>query len=171
MVYAPFLFREITIPCRLQISFTFPIFCSRLILECGAQFTQKLEGMFKDIDISQDFIKSFKDQRHTTLLERGLHVNVLSQSWWPTYPDKQVILPEGMVQALESFKEFWLKKQSGRKLMWRHALGHCILSAEFPKVFTPPDESFGMQRTVLTWVLGEEGIECEFVSGRCVAVV
>jgi cullin-4 len=61
-----------------------------LIIECGAQFTQKLEGMFKDIDISQDFIKSFKDQRHATTLEKGLHVNVLSQSWWPTYPDKQV---------------------------------------------------------------------------------
>ena len=102
--------------------------------ECGAQFTQKLEGMFKDIDVSQDFMKSFKEQRHATQIERNLHVNVLSQSWWPTYPEKNVILPESMVNALESFKEFWLKKQSGRKLMWRHALGHCILSADFPKV-------------------------------------
>ena len=67
-------------------------------------------------------------------IERTLHVNVLSQSWWPTYPEKQVILPEAMVHALESFKEFWLKKQSGRKIMWRHALGHCIVSADFPKV-------------------------------------
>src|SRR2546421_11715520 len=49
--------------------------------------------MFKDIDISQDFIKSFKEQRHATALEKGLHVNVLSQSWWPTYPDKQVPPP------------------------------------------------------------------------------
>ena len=105
-----------------------------LIVECGAQFTQKLEGMFKDIDVSQDFIKSFKDQRHASQVERNLHVNVLSQSWWPTYPEKEVILPETMVNALESFKEFWLKKQSGRKLMWRHSLGHCILSADFPKV-------------------------------------
>jgi cullin 4 len=105
-----------------------------LLLECGAQFTQKLEGMFKDIDVSQDFIKSFKEQRHASQVERNLHVNVLSQSWWPTYPEKEVILPESMVNALESFKEFWLKKQSGRKLMWRHSLGHCILSADFPKV-------------------------------------
>ena len=95
--------------------------------------------MFKDIDISQDFIKSFKEQRHASQIERNLHVNVLSQSWWPTYSEKEVILPELMVNALESFKEFWLKKQSGRKLMWRHSLGHCILSADFPKVF-PPEE-------------------------------
>jgi cullin 4 len=106
----------------------------RLIIECGAQFTQKLEGMFKDIDVSQDFMKSFKDQRHASTIERNLHVNVLSQSWWPTYPEKEVILPEGMVKALESFKGFWLQKQSGRKLMWRHSLGHCIIAAEFPMV-------------------------------------
>lgn len=103
-------------------------------IECGGQFTQKLEGMFKDIDISQDFMKSFKEQRHASQIERSLHVNVLSQSWWPTYPEKEVVLPETMVKGLESFKEFYLKKQSGRKLMWRHALGHCILSADFPKV-------------------------------------
>lgn len=108
------------------------------MVECGAQFTQKLEGMFKDIDVSQDFIKSFKDQRHASQIERNLHVNVLSQSWWPTYPEKEVILPESMVKALESFKEFWLKKQSGRKLTWRHSLGHCILSADFPKVLPHP---------------------------------
>jgi len=105
-----------------------------LTKECGAGFTQKLEGMFKDIDVSQDFIKSFKEQRHASQVEKNLHVNVLSQSWWPTYPEKEVILPESMVKALESFKDFWLKKQSGRKLMWRPALGHCILSADFKKV-------------------------------------
>lgn len=103
-------------------------------VECGAQFTQKLEGMFTDIDVSGDFMKSFKEQRHATVIERNLHVNVLSQSWWPTYPEREVILPESMVNALEAFKDFWLKKQSGRKLMWRHSLGHCILSADFPKV-------------------------------------
>jgi cullin 4 len=103
-------------------------------VECGAQFTQKLEGMFTDIDISGDFMKSFKEQRHASQIERNLHVNVLSQSWWPTYPEREVVLPESMVNALEAFKEFWLKKQSGRKLMWRHSLGHCILSADFPKV-------------------------------------
>ena len=127
------------------------------MVECGAQFTQKLEGMFKDIDVSQDFIKSFKDQRHASQIERNLHVNVLSQSWWPTYTEKEVILPESMVKALESFKEFWLKKQSGRKLTWRHALGHCILSADFPKVL-PHSFSSNFQ--------GQKGIKCQFIP-RC----
>jgi hypothetical protein len=111
--------------------------------------------MFTDIDVSGDFMKSFKDQRHASQIERNLHVNVLSQSWWPTYPEREVILPESMVNALEAFKEFWLKKQSGRKLMWRHSLGHCIVSAEFPKVlpYLGPTNS------------GEKRVERESVSG------
>lgn len=92
--------------------------------------------MFKDVDLSADMNKHFREQRHATLVEKNLHVNVLSQTFWPTYPEKEVILPESMVKALESFKEFYLRKQTGRNLMWRHALGHCILNADFPKVLS-----------------------------------
>jgi cullin-4 len=108
---------------------------AKLKTECGAQFTAKLEGMFKDVDTSQGFMKSFRE-RPASQMERSLHVNVLSQSCWPTYPEKTVVLPESMVRALESYKEFYVKQQSGRKLMWRHALGHCILTADFPKVLS-----------------------------------
>ncbi|KAF5799926.1 putative cullin [Helianthus annuus] len=31
------------------------------------------------------------------------------------------------------FKEFYLSKYSGRRLMWQNSLGHCILKAEFAK--------------------------------------
>ena len=88
------------------------------------------------MDLSNDMNKSFKEQRPATVVEKNLHVNVLSQTFWPTYPEKDVILPESMVTALESFKEFYLRKQTGRKLMWRHALGHCIINADFPKVIS-----------------------------------
>ena len=86
------------------------------------------------MDLSNDMNKSFKEQRHATAVEKNLHVNVLSQAFWPTYLEKDVILPESMLAALESFKEFYLRKQTGRKLMWRHLLGHCILNAHFPLV-------------------------------------
>ena len=33
---------------------------SRLKAECGSQFTTKLEGMFKDVDISRDVMRSFR---------------------------------------------------------------------------------------------------------------
>lgn len=33
---------------------------TKLKAECGSQFTNKLEGMFKDIDLSYDVMTSFK---------------------------------------------------------------------------------------------------------------
>jgi hypothetical protein len=31
------------------------------------------------------------------------------------------------------FKEFYLSKHSGRRLMWQNSLGHCVLKADYPK--------------------------------------
>ena len=35
----------------------------KLKQECGSQFTSKLEGMFKDIEVSQDLMMSFRQVR------------------------------------------------------------------------------------------------------------
>ena len=41
----------------------------KLKQECGSQFTSKLEGMFKDIEVSQDLMMSFRQVRmHTCLV-------------------------------------------------------------------------------------------------------
>ncbi|KAK9471904.1 Cullin family-domain-containing protein [Dipodascopsis tothii] len=112
---------------------------ARLKTECGTGFTQKLEGMFKDIELSKDFMGSYKQTKYGREGEGegeapiDLYVNVLSQAFWPTYPDVPVVLPGYMATALESFKAFYLAKQTGRKLMWRHSLGHCILRADLPR--------------------------------------
>ncbi len=37
----------------------------KLKAECGAQFTSKLEGMFKDTDLSRDIMASFKSSVRT----------------------------------------------------------------------------------------------------------
>ncbi|KAK9454522.1 Cullin family-domain-containing protein [Dipodascopsis uninucleata] len=104
--------------------------------ECGMGFTQKLEGMFKDIEISKDFMASFKDSKHSSSRREGgidLFVNALSQAFWPSYPDVRLMLPPDMAEALESFKTFYLTKQTGRNLSWRHSLGHCVVKANLPK--------------------------------------
>lgn len=98
---------------------------SKLKVECGAGFTQKLEGMFKDVDISRDHGKSFPN--------KTLDVFVLSQGSWPTYPEVKVQIPEHMSLALQEYQDFYLKSNNGRKLMWRHSLGHCQIKASFPK--------------------------------------
>ena len=37
-----------------------------------------------------------------------------------------------MAQYLEVFKAFYVSKHSGRRLMWQHSLGTCVLRANFP---------------------------------------
>ncbi|KOB78941.1 putative cullin 3 [Operophtera brumata] len=50
--------------------------------ECGCQFTSKLEGMFKDMTVSNTIMEEFKE--HTNLHGVDLSVRVLTTGFWPT---------------------------------------------------------------------------------------
>uniref|UniRef100_A0A7N8XZR0 Cullin 4A n=1 Tax=Mastacembelus armatus TaxID=205130 RepID=A0A7N8XZR0_9TELE len=109
---------------------------SKLKHECGAAFTSKLEGMFKDMELSKDIMIQFKqvltymqNQREPTNIE--LTVNILTMGYWPSYTPMEVHLPPEMVKLQEVFKLFYLGKHSGRKLQWQPTLGHAVLKAEF----------------------------------------
>ena len=115
---------------------------SRLKAECGAQFTAKLEGMFKDVDLSRDLMKahneSKKVQETKTETESETndvesYVNVLTAGSWPTYPRAEINLPRELERARDAFAAFYLGKHSGRKLVWLNGLGHCVLRARFDK--------------------------------------
>ncbi|XP_058203740.1 cullin-4-like isoform X1 [Rhododendron vialii] len=109
---------------------------SKLKTECGSQFTNKLEGMFKDIELSKEINESFKQSSQArTKLPSGIEmsVHVLTTGYWPTYPPMDVRLPHELNLYQDIFKEFYLSKYSGRRLMWQNSLGHCVLKAEFPK--------------------------------------
>lgn len=132
---------------------------SKLKQECGGAFTSKLEGMFKDMELSRDiniafkqvrcFVKSLKSYhficfhfnfQYTAYLKSDLDasidltVNILTMGYWPTYPIVEVNLPKEMVQFQEIFNKFYLGKHSGRKLQWQPTLGHCMLRATFDHV-------------------------------------
>ena len=40
---------------------------------------------------------------------------------------------EGRTPAQAVFKDFYLSKHSGRRLVWHNSLGSCVLRAQFPK--------------------------------------
>ncbi|XP_056396008.1 cullin-4B-like isoform X2 [Hyla sarda] len=103
---------------------------SKLKHECGAAFTSKLEGMFKDMELSKDIMVHFK-QNQNVPGNMELTVNILTMGYWPTYVPMEVHLPPEMVKLQEIFKTFYLGKHSGRKLQWQSTLGQCVLKAEF----------------------------------------
>ncbi|XP_061430926.1 cullin-4A-like isoform X1 [Lethenteron reissneri] len=106
---------------------------SKLKHECGGAFTSKLEGMFKDMELSKDIMIQFKQymQNQNDANNIELTVNILTMGYWPTYTPMEVHLPPEMVKLQEVFKTFYLGKHSGRKLQWQPSLGHCVLKSEF----------------------------------------
>ncbi|XP_049818266.1 cullin-4B isoform X2 [Aethina tumida] len=106
---------------------------SKLKQECGGGFTSKLEGMFKDMELSKDINVAFKQHLNVqhNLAQIDMTVNILTMGYWPTYQPMDVTLPDQMVKFQDIFKEFYLSKHSGRKLQWQPTLGHCVLKARF----------------------------------------
>jgi cullin-4 len=101
--------------------------------ECGAGFTQKLEVMFKDMDLSSDVMRAYSSKAVKDKSGFDLSVSILSQGNWPSYPPFPVVLPPHLTAALEKFKQFYVSKHSGRTLTWAHGLDTCALKAQFPK--------------------------------------
>lgn len=108
---------------------------SRLKTECGSAFTSKLEGMFKDIDLSEQLMKQFQEQLLGASGPKPVDttVHILTASYWPTYGTEPVILPPELGQACASFERFYIQKYNGnRRIAWVPSLGHCIVRAAFP---------------------------------------
>nr|CAH7726315.1 unnamed protein product [Callosobruchus chinensis] len=107
---------------------------SKLKQECGGGFTSKLEGMFKDMELSKDINVAFR--QHLNVNARNLApidmtVSILTMGYWPTYQPMDVTVPEYMVRLQDVFRDFYLSKHSGRKLQWQPTLGYCVLRASF----------------------------------------
>jgi len=102
----------------------------KLKQECGGVFTLKLEGMFKDVELSKDIMVAF-DQQNLNKSSIGLSVNVLTMTHWPTYPPAEVVLPPQMAQLQEKFTEFYKRKHTGKNLQWQPALGYCLVKGYY----------------------------------------
>ena len=66
---------------------------SLLKIECGGLFTSKLEGMFKDIEVSREISTNFKALNVSPF---DFNVIVLSSAFWPTYPITSITLPRSV---------------------------------------------------------------------------
>lgn len=77
-----------------SLSTTHPLFAG--CPECGSGFTSKLEGMFKDMDLSKDIMSEFRQSaKHMNVLGKDIDMNVavLTTGYWPHYPPIEVNLP------------------------------------------------------------------------------
>lgn len=105
----------------------------KLKSECGSGFTSKIEGMFKDINISHGMNNAFKHHLHNIAISTSsdLFINVLTSSFWPSYPTYEVNLPLELANYQTTFQSFYANNHSGRKLVWQPNLGFCLVKAAF----------------------------------------
>ncbi|XP_075153599.1 cullin 3 isoform X1 [Haematobia irritans] len=107
---------------------------SKLKTECGCQFTSKLEGMFKDMSISNTTNEEFKTYitNHNINLSVEFTCRILTTGFWPTQTSTpNCNIPAAPREAYEIFKKFYLDKHSGRQLTLQPQLGNACLNAVF----------------------------------------
>ncbi|KAK7576562.1 hypothetical protein V9T40_012848 [Parthenolecanium corni] len=107
---------------------------SKLKTECGCQFTSKLEGMFKDMTVSNSINEEFKEHVNTSsvnLHNVDLNVRVLTTGFWPTQSATKCNIPMAPHAAFDAFRRFYLGKHSGRQLTLQPQLGNADLNAVF----------------------------------------
>lgn len=122
---------------------------SKMKLEVGSSFTQRIEAMFKDMSISEDLTSSYK--KHVARLgdrdpdRAELGISVLTSTMWPldamgpTYRDDEAtrpmcIFPAEIEKIRRGFEKFYLDKHSGRRLTWLANMGSADLRAYFEEM-------------------------------------
>ncbi|KAL9126232.1 MAG: hypothetical protein Q9217_004692 [Psora testacea] len=107
---------------------------------CGYEYTNKLQRMFQDIQISSDLNSNFKDWAAKALGEedwkRAVDSNyhILGTGFWPlTAPNTNFIPPADIVRTYERFQNFYFQKHNGRKLTWLWQLCKGEIKANYVK--------------------------------------
>ncbi|KAH1500682.1 hypothetical protein LV164_006019 [Aspergillus fumigatus] len=98
---------------------------SKLKEACGFEYTNKLQRMFQDIQISKDLNSNYKDWQEKVLDEDDrkkqvdAHFQILGTGFWPLNPPTTGFsAPPEIVKTYERFQSFYYDKHNGRKLTW-----------------------------------------------------
>ena len=112
---------------------------SKMKMRLGNQFTSKMEGLLKDVELSENLTTNYKEHlsKSNDTSKVDFEVNVLTTTVWPiTIPDqadRSCIYPEDAARVKDSFERFYLNKHTGRKLTWLPHMGDATLRAAYEK--------------------------------------
>jgi cullin 1 len=97
---------------------------SKLKDASGFEYTNKLQRMFQDMEISKDTNDQFKAWCKENLDDEddeGIdpYYQILGTGFWPlTPPNTPFAPPAAIVKTYERFQNFYISKHGGRKLTW-----------------------------------------------------
>ncbi|KAJ5701859.1 cullin-3 [Penicillium malachiteum] len=121
---------------------------SKMKVEVGNQFTQRIEAMFRDITISEDITRAYREYIFNMGgIDAGridLEMTVLTNTIWPLGESKlsgaeddagnrNCVYPREIESLKQSLEKFYLDKHSGRKLTWLASLGTADVRVNFKR--------------------------------------
>jgi cullin 1 len=107
---------------------------TKLKVQCGTQFTSKMEGMLSDLAVGQQQRAEFEQRmRQIENASLDFSVQVLTVGFWPSYKSTDVTLTSEMTRCMNVFKEWHDTKHSKRKLQWIMTQGNASVRGTFGK--------------------------------------
>jgi cullin 3 len=105
---------------------------SKLKVECGFQFTAKLETMMKDMTISENLNQQFKQYPYSSDIDYGFEIKVLTSGNWSNESQStHCNIPKELAPAIKNFTDFYMKNHSGRILTWKMNFGSADVTGFF----------------------------------------
>merc|ERR1712226_391272 len=124
---------------------------AKLKIQCGTQFTSKMEGMLADLAVGNQHRAEFQQHRKRTdtkLLD--FNVQVLTTGFWPTYKSPRVALTSAMQESMAVFWDWHDNRHQKRKLTWIMSQGNATVHAIFgAKPKQPKGSSYDFQVSTL----------------------
>ena len=117
---------------------------SKMKMKIGNQFTQKLEGLIRDTETSEDLNLKYKERVQKLgdpdPKRVDLDCRVLTTTIWPfeslSKPDDEETrteckFPASVERVRQRYQKFYLDRHTGRKLTWMPGLGDADMRATF----------------------------------------
>jgi len=106
---------------------------AKLKMQCGTQFTSKMEGMLSDLAVGSGQRSEFEKRMRTVDTRLDFSVQVLTTGFWPTYKSPEIALTPQMSKCMDIFKDWHDQKHQKRKLGWIFSQGNASVRGIFGK--------------------------------------
>lgn len=103
----------------------------------GQTFTNNLEKMFKDMELSKTLNQQFRNHiqtLNTRMVDFG--VQVITQGYWPYSDTGLLALPTEIDVCIQKFTAFYSAQHGSRKLSWNYKKSNGDITGRFKKIYT-----------------------------------
>ncbi|GAX29145.1 cullin 1 [Fistulifera solaris] len=106
---------------------------AKLKVQCGTQFTSKMEGMLSDLAVGGQQRQEFEQRIRQEKIPLDFSVLVLTTGFWPSYKSPEVTLTDQMQRCMNIFRDWHDQKHQKRKLQWIMTQGNATVRGTFGK--------------------------------------